>query len=183
MSSKKINIDRPRIDSSEINSFKNFDAIIAQVKATKPFYRNTWFIASSAGVVIATIIIILVIVNQYANRKPDTLKIETAFINPPIPKATIPYRILKINANADTSILLQSGSTIKIPIGSIISKSGKPINGQIEIRIREFNNPATVFLSGIPMQYDSAETKYTFETAGMIDIEAFQNHERLIINP
>jgi len=185
MKSKKININRPTISSDEINSFKNFNSIINQVKSTKPIYKETWFLSTLGVTIIAASILMIVILNQThcvtVNNKTKTQAIK--FINPPIPQANIPYLSIKIRNNIDTVIQLQSGTTIKIPSGSIQSQTRKAITETIELRIREFNEPASVFLSGIPMQYDSASRKYTFETAGMIDIAAYKNNERLCINP
>jgi len=53
----------------------------------------------------------------------------------------------------------------------------------LEIKYREFHDYVDFFISGIPMDYDSMGTRYQLESAGMIEIYAEQNGERLKMNP
>jgi len=51
------------------------------------------------------------------------------------------------------------------------------------VKYREFSNPIDFFFSGIPMNYDSAGTKYNFESSGMCEILAFKDEEPVFVNP
>jgi hypothetical protein len=93
------------------------------------------------------------------------------FIAPPLPKLAIGYTSYKINATTGGTIKVGvNGSEIKIEPMSFVNKDGSAINKDIEILYREYRNPTDIFLSGIPMTYDSAGVKSIFESAGMIDI-------------
>lgn len=84
----------------------------------------------------------------------------------------------------DTSyITTTSGATIKIPPQTLINKHGEPIKGKVEMVYREFKNKKDLLLGGIPMEYDSGNTKYTFESAGMFEILAYQNGNPVFIAP
>ena len=65
-------------------------------------------------------------------------------------------------------------SKVIIPAGAFCDANGKDITGKVDIKYREFHNPADFFVSGIPMTYDSAGKQYTFESAGMLDIGGYQ---------
>ncbi|MEQ1733720.1 MAG: hypothetical protein ABL940_08605 [Bacteroidia bacterium] len=93
------------------------------------------------------------------------------FIAPPLPKLAIGYTFYKINATTGGAIKVGvNGSEIKIEPMSFVNKDGSAVNKEIEILYREYRNPTDIFLSGIPMTYDSAGVKSIFESAGMIDI-------------
>jgi hypothetical protein len=64
-----------------------------------------------------------------------------------------------------------------------VNRNGQEIIGDVEIQYREFHDQADIIASGIPMQYDSAGTNYTFESAGMFDVRGFQNGEEVFIKP
>lgn len=48
MENRKINLDRPRIDSNEIQSHKNFDQVLSNYQVmSKPFYKSNWFFGTT----------------------------------------------------------------------------------------------------------------------------------------
>lgn len=73
---RKINIDRPPLDSGEIASKQNFSSILSQLPKVNqpPFYKTGWFITTMACV--AGIIIITT--NYSLDDKTDTLNNSTA---------------------------------------------------------------------------------------------------------
>jgi len=93
-------------------------------------------------------------------------------ISPPIDSLDIRFQEFIISSSRDTIIVTDSGTKIYIPKNSFNYSDGTAVEGEVKIRFREFNDPVDFFLSGIPMEYDSANTKYTFESAGMIEIRA-----------
>ncbi|HRD40305.1 MAG TPA: hypothetical protein PLC65_16880, partial [Bacteroidia bacterium] len=72
-------------------------------------------------------------------------------------------------------------SKIKVPQNAFVNKAGPDIIGDVEIQYREMHDQADIIASGIPMTYDSAGTKYHFESAGMFDIKASQNGEQVFL--
>ena len=57
------------------------------------------------------------------------------------------------------------------------------VEGDVEIRYREYRNPAEMAFSGIPMIYEEDTNEYRFNSAGMIEVRAYQNNEALNIKP
>lgn len=124
------------------------------------------------------------------SKDPQTAKAEKAntlksgsFVRPPIPEADIPYSHYTINAESGDTIEHPSGSTIVFPANAFVDANGKIITGKVDVRYREFPDPAAMIVSGIPMRYDSAGKTYQFESSGMCDIRADQNGKGLGVNP
>lgn len=92
-----------------------------------------------------------------------------------------PARSYKINSERDTVLSIESGSRIKIPKNSFTDSSGAPVNGEVELLYREFHSVPEILLSGISMNYDSAGTKYFFESAGMFEINALKQGGKLLL--
>ena len=104
------------------------------------------------------------------------------FIAPPIPQADVPYSIYELNADSAIDILYPTGTRIHIPIGAYLNSAGQQVHGRVMLHYREFHKPSEIFLSGIPMTYDSMGKVYVFESAGMLDIAASQNNVPLTAN-
>jgi Leucine-rich repeat (LRR) protein len=68
--------------------------------------------------------------------------------------------------------LLYNNTLISIPKDAFVDGNGKIITEPVTIKYREFRNPAEIFLSGIPMGYDSAGISTTFESGGMFEFKA-----------
>jgi hypothetical protein len=64
-----------------------------------------------------------------------------------------------------------------------LDAAGNIIKGMVKVTYREFADPVDFFVSGIPMQYDSAGTKYNFESSGMCEINAYQDNKAVFVNP
>lgn len=107
---------------------------------------------------------------------------KSSFISPAIAGADIAFDEFKITPEKGDTILYKSGTVIIFPPNSIVDKSGNPVAGNVDISYREFYDPVDFFLSGIPMNYDSGGINYTFESAAMCEIYAFQNNEPLFVN-
>lgn len=109
---------------------------------------------------------------------------ENAFINPPF--ANIPpaqFASMKIDANAGGVYEHKTGSRIVIPKSAFVDDKGALIEGDVDIRYREFHDYVDFFLSGIPMTYDSAGVTYTLESAGMMEVYAEQAGRRVRMAP
>ena len=89
-----------------------------------------------------------------------------------------------IDASAGATIeTIDSKSLIHIPSGILVNKEGLQVIGTVEIRYREYRNPAEMVLSGIPMTYQEDGKDYNFNSAGMIEVRAYQDDEELRIKP
>ena len=131
--------------------------------------------------IIAAIILIVILMIAKCNCRTET-KLAVRFVNPPVPGADIPFTDYTVDAEKGDTIMYASGSVLLFPKDAFVDKNGKLIQGNVNIKYREFNNPADQFLSGIPMGYDSAGVHYTFESAGMCDIQAFKDGQPVFVN-
>ena len=105
------------------------------------------------------------------------------FINPPIKTLKPTYLAKQVDANQGGTYVYENGSTVVVPPAAFVNGQGNLVEGPVEIKYREFHDYVDFFISGIPMHYDSMGTSYQLESAGMIEIYAEQNGERLEMNP
>lgn len=131
--------------------------------------------------IIAAIIVIVILMISKCNCRNDTTA-AVRFVNPPVPAADIPFTDYAVDAEKGDTIMYASGSVLLFPKDAFVDKKGKLVQGKVNIKYREFNNPVDQFLSGIPMGYDSAGVHYTFESAGMCDIQAFKDGQPVYVN-
>lgn len=76
------------------------------------------------------------------------------------------------------SVYFENGSSVYIPPKSLVC-NGKYIDDTVDIQFVQFTSPFEIFASGIPMQYDSAGTSYTFKSAGMFKLNAFYKGDKV----
>ena len=176
MSKLKFNTNRKNISDEQALKHKSFDKVMAGYKAlSTPLYKTFKFWAG-AGVAVTTIVVATLLLTN--NLKKGT---ETA-VKPPIESLDVPSVSYLVNADKDTLIRTKSGSQIKISANSFVDEKGNSITGKVEIKYREFHDVIDIFLSGIPMKYDSSGTEYHFESAGMFEIHGFQDNKEVFIN-
>ncbi|HLP56617.1 MAG TPA: hypothetical protein VK151_16390 [Fluviicola sp.] len=105
----------------------------------------------------------------------------TSAIRPPLEGIDIPMRDFTFDASRGSTIRTPSGTQITVPAEALTDEKGQPVRGKVKLQFREFHTPAEILVSGIPMRYDSAGTKYDFISAGMFEIAAEQNGQKLKI--
>ena len=132
--------------------------------------------------VAAVVIFCLLLLYKCNCRSPKT-ETSTSFINPPIKSADVPFQDYNIDASRGDTLLYPSGSILLFPPNAFVDKAGNVVNGNVQVKYREFSTPIDFFLSGIPMQYDSAGISYTFESSGMCDVRAFKDGVPVFVNP
>ena len=199
---RKVNINRPEISSAEIAKRKNFDSVLKQTTnvGAKPLIKKPWFLSS---VVAVTIAIVTTVVFLNKNNKTDLTvadikdqvadslalaefyKAEEAkpCIAPPIKGLNVHYTTFKVIAEKGASLEYKTGSKIRIPKNAFADENGNILKGEVELRYREFHDAVDFFVSGIPMTYDSAGVKYQFESAGMVEVLAYQNGKQVNMAP
>ena len=105
-----------------------------------------------------------------------------AGVHPPFPTINTELQKSVVNANVGQILTTKHNSSIQIPPRAFLDKNGKIVEGDVDVKFREYYNYLDIFLSGIPMNYldgDSAQ----LESAGMIELTATKNNERLYVNP
>lgn len=202
---RDININKNSISSEEILGKKNFEELYANFAAgipgaefvpKKPFYKSGWFSGGLATILLATVATVFIVNNKEENFSKtdqnesdkslilfDLNKNEKPFISPPVDGIDVVKSNYIINANEGGKITHHTGSVINFPANVFTDIQGNLINGDVEIEYREFHDHADIFFSGIPMNYDSAGLSRIFESAGMVEIHAFQNGKKLLVAP
>lgn len=188
----KVNIDREDISSSRINAHKDFDKLFSKFTkingsssiVSKSLLKSAklWIATSLSVLAIASVVYFYThdshnkkIDNQVVVSDSVITDLNSEFkIIPPIDSLDISFQEYLISSSRDTTIVTESGTKIFIPKNAFRYSDGTAVEGELKIRFREFNTPIDFFLSGIPMEYDSANTRYTFESAGMIEIRAYK---------
>lgn len=117
----------------------------------------------------------------------NELKIKDEMVDPiikkPFKNLDVEFQKYSINAEKGDKVTAISGSYIEFPPNAFVDKNGELIKGMVEISFREFHNSLDLFISGIPMQYDTLGSIYTFESAAMCEINATQDKINLFVNP
>lgn len=199
---KKININRPEISSDEILKRKNFESVLKQhTPMSKPLFKNPWFFSGALVVVVAVAVATFLLKNNDAKlTNPVTADSQTLVdsvaladfyaqeeakpcVNPPLAEINVPTTIYKVNAEKGATLEFKTGSKITIPKNSFVDGNGKLVKGDVELHYREFHDPVDFFVAGIPMTYDSAGVRYHFESAGMMEMNAYQGNEKLAVAP
>ena len=186
---KKINVDREKISAEEIASQKNFDQLLSQFPgfAKPPLYKSGWFITTVASVAAVVTVTTMMLNNESeevatTEEQTDapplisdldqdiiTYDEDTPCVNPPVEHLDVKQTSYLVGSEGG-SFEHKTGSTIEIPASAFVDEDGKTVEGEVEIKYREFHDPVDFLVSGIPMNYDSAGTNYTFESAGMVEI-------------
>jgi hypothetical protein len=197
---RKINIDRSPVSSDEISKRKDFNSLMkAGAGAGKiPVFRQKWFLPGVAVVTVAVITGAVMFFaggtkadsndQQLTTQQPVDSTALAAFykaeeakpcIAPPVEGLDIPFGNYTVIAEQGATIDVPGGGKLVVPKLAFSTADGKTVKGKVDIRYREFHDVVDCFVAGIPMTYDSAGTRYHFETAGMMEIMAYQDGQPL----
>lgn len=102
-------------------------------------------------------------------------------ILPPMPKLNVKNFAYHVNSAKGATITHTSGTKLIFPANAFVDAAGNPVNGNVDIQYREFRDQVDFFLSGIPLQYDSAGQTYQFESAGMMQIQGTINGQPVFL--
>lgn len=192
---RKYTIDRKKLNAEEISKGKNFDQLMNMATPIKlPFYKAGWFGPSViTAVLISASIVTYILMSDMNNttnsatyipekpKKENTIKNklvtyseDTPCINPPSESLQINGTSYKVDNQKGDKIKHASGTIIEIPKNAF-EINGKLVEGEVEIKYKEYKDQVDILLSGIPMHYDSANTDYVLESAGMVQINGFQD--------
>jgi hypothetical protein len=100
---------------------------------------------------------------------------------PPIPAVDVPYATYEFVAEEGALINYPSGTRIIVPPDALTDEDGNSVKGKVTLKYRELHGAMDAFAAGISLGYDSAGTNYQFQTAGMMDISAYQGDQVLAI--
>ncbi|MBN1950255.1 MAG: hypothetical protein JW801_03575 [Bacteroidales bacterium] len=145
-------------------------------------FRNSRFNGILIGV--AGLVLIGLITYQLVRKPRVTARVELChYIQPPIPAADVPFRSDTIDAGTVNILRYETGSMLLIPDSAFVDSKGNPVEGNVEIKFREFTDVFDIYLSGIPMEYTTDSGSYFFESASMCEVYATQKGKELKLKP
>jgi len=181
MENYNINRKQEPLSDADIAKGQDFNAFMNAYSAKQPsFFKSTKFYVLA---VVTGVVLIgggYLLLNEDENNVAEN---NPAFIQPLFAGAGAADTGFTVDATAGGMFFNSNGSIISVPGSAFLDSAGKPVSGAVELRYKEFHDVAKIFMAGIPMTYDSAGTQYNFESAGMIEITAWQNGKPLKVNP
>lgn len=186
-----IKLDPKPLSSEEISKFKDFDALLEQYNSVKPpkktvvkLSRRLVYISSlAAAAMLALLFYFVVGFGDSFSEKQEQYFAQQDYVNPPLENVKPQFASFKCDANKGGIYQYESGSKLNVPAAAFVDNAGKVIEGEVEIKYREFHDYVDFFLSGIPMTYDSAGVNYTLESAGMMEVYAEKDGKRVKMAP
>ena len=76
-----------------------------------------------------------------------------------------------------------TGTKVSIPAKSLVDAAGRPIQGEVELMLREYRDISDFLASGIPMHYGDERGDYFFNSGGMFEVRVSQNGAPLNMAP
>lgn len=201
MEKNNYNINRnPKpLSKEEIQQYQDFDALLEQFNQAPKSEetgaegakvrslgqrRPIWTYAAAAAVIGLCFLGALSYLNSGSANNDQLYFASQDYVNPPIATAKASFVNYKVDANqGGTYTYGRRGSRVVIPPRAFMDRSGNIVQGEVDIRYKEYHDFVDFFLAGIPMEYDSAGVQYILESAGMIEIYAEQNGERVYMTP
>ncbi len=189
-----IKLDPENLSSADIDKHKDFDQLLNQFQenpspsetAPKAKIKPLYYIASAAAAALVGVLL-------YFNWAGNTGAIEQLntqqylasqpYINPPIKGVEKTFGKGQVNANQGGTYTYENGTKVTVPAAAFTDDQGNIVSGSVDIKYREYHDFIDFFVSGIPMEYDSAGVQYNLESAGMMEIYAEQDGKRLNIAP
>ncbi|MCE9540180.1 MAG: hypothetical protein K8R85_13335 [Bacteroidetes bacterium] len=181
MDKLKFKKDREKLSDQEIGQHMNFDKFISGYAPVKSWFpKGTQFYSLIAAVAVVLVAAVYLVFRSDKNESAVSIK---PFIDPPTLSMNISSAVFEGNNQYDTTFVYKTGTLIHVPASAFVDEKGNDINGEVEIKFREFHDPIDIMLSGIPMHYDSAGMQYQLESAGMFEVMAYQQGQPLQLKP
>jgi hypothetical protein len=184
-------INTPEPSSEDVGKRKNFDALLHRYREGKKgadiirLRRSLMVAAASvaAGILTWFALETLPLPGSYEQRAAAHFA-ALPFIDPPLGVEMQPeFARFAIDAAQGGAHEGKNGARLNVPAEVFQDETGNTVEGRVDIHYREMHDAVELFLSGIPMHYDSAGVEYQMESAGMLEIYAEQNGKRLLIRP
>lgn len=197
MSQNKYNIifNPPELTSEQINKHKSFEELMAKLETAappvetprvvqlKPWRRRLLYAASVGAAAMIALVLYLGTGQENMEHLVANKLAAMPYVNPQLMEMQKEFASFKLDGTTGGVYEYESGSKVTVPANAFVDNAGKTVTGEVEFQYREFHDCVDFFLAGIPMGYDSASRKYLLESAGMIEIKAFQNGQPISIHP
>ncbi|MFT5911204.1 MAG: hypothetical protein ACI9XO_002734, partial [Paraglaciecola sp.] len=169
---------------------QDFDALLKQFETEKTVQPTKihkmralyYYLGAAAAAVIGLLVYFNLGGADYTTESAEFFAARD-FVTSPIESAKPQFTSYKINANKGGVYEYRSGSRLVVPSAAFVDDRGKLVEGDVEIKYREYHDYIDFYLSGIPMTYDSASTIYNLESAGMMEIYAEKDGQKVKFAP
>lgn len=187
-----IKLNPEKLSSEDIAKHKDFDALLHQHRKGDPPRRSgrrlrLIYIGSAVAAAIAGILFYFNIFDQPSVETPvlsnEAYFAQQDFVRSPLEQVRPTFTEHRVDADEGGTYDFASGSRLVIPSKAFMDDRGRLIRGEVDIHYREMHDYVDFFLSGIPMVYDSADQQYYLESAGMIEVFALHDGERVNLAP
>lgn len=183
-----IQFNPPKLTDEQIGQHKDFDALLRQFEASQKreperkgiislmlahnMNRLMWLAVAASIFLVGYIGLQYILTGQQHQTAPPHYA--APFINPPLEKFQKAFVTFEIDATQGGEFEYGDGTKIIVPPHAFVfmDAEGQKVAGKVLLKYREFHDYVDVFLSGIPMQYDSANFALNMGTAGMMEIHA-----------
>lgn len=173
-----------KLDSKTVDQYKDFDALYNQYNSTVPKTKRPgrlrkilpWIGVAAA----ATVALFLTVFSPNKNKlnKKDVLA-KKEFVKTPVDNKLVQnFESATVDGDKGGTIKIKQ-TTFHIPPRAFVNRAGNLVLGPVDIKLKEYHDYVDFFVSGIPMEYDSLGTRYQLESAGMIEVYAEQEGERV----
>lgn len=106
------------------------------------------------------------------------------FLKPPSDHINVVPQSFVVNANEAVTLKTLDKAQFSIPPGCFVDSLGKPVRDQVQVIIREYNNPLSIMVAGIPMFTDTTKgNQHYLVSDGMFEIQAYAKGQKLEIAP
>ncbi|HRG60071.1 MAG TPA: hypothetical protein PK323_14040 [Bacteroidia bacterium] len=173
----RINFNRVKLLSQEIRRHLNFSKIVHKISLPQQGMLSYKLLQVP---ILLTALISMVIFFTFKKNQINTTS-NSAKTKFSLNKYAEPADLFRIDASKAETLHYKSGTQIVIPANSFVDDKGKIITGKVDILYHEFNTPKDILFSEISMNYDSAGLNYQFESAGMLEINGWQNNKPVFI--
>lgn len=186
---RKLLHDRQFPSREQISKHQNFDRLKGDYSIIRKLLLKKTILWSAGVITLAVASSLFLFTNRpidnmtHPAEAPVVSETRTSCILPPLPGKDIAFTSYRISFKDGGIIEYPTGSRIIIPPSAFSKNDQSIISDSVLIRYREFHDAASIFLSGIPMNYDSAGISRTLESAGMIEIHAFDGDQEITVAP
>lgn len=104
---------------------------------------------------------------------------EHRFLKPASQNYNVATQVTTISTDKPSTIKAKSEALFDIPADCFVDQNGNPVKGQVDVVVREYNDPASIVLSGIPMFVKKDSISDYLVSDGMFEIQAYANNEKL----
>lgn len=184
-----IKLNPDPLSRERIESHMDFDELLRQYQEAdkqqvkRPRVIKLAYVALAAAAALALLMVLNIWNGASSPQSESAYFAKLPFVNPPLSEWEPEFISYKMNVNQGGVYEYESGSRLVVPAAAFMNDRGRLVEGDVAIHYRELHDFVDFFLSGIPMNYDSAGRQFYLESIGMVEIYAEQNGERLQMAP